>query len=164
MSESAIPSLQETFARVLRNENIQSPPNPDHNSALVSRGGFRGGFRGGSRGGYRAGTRGGHTDRTIELRATIPESDNVECYYCHEFGHTKRTLRSFWPDTQGARLRMLPLRQIALLLFRQKNMHDFWGLKIPLRRLLHLLRQVTLPHAYYLLPPNGSLIRVLQTT
>ncbi|KAJ9553858.1 hypothetical protein OSB04_017903 [Centaurea solstitialis] len=90
LSESAIPSLQETFARVLRSESVQPSPNPEHNSALVSRGGFRGGSRGGSRGGHRGGTRGGHT-RTTEPRATIPDSDVVECYYCHELGHTKRT-------------------------------------------------------------------------
>ncbi|KAJ9564855.1 LOW QUALITY PROTEIN: hypothetical protein OSB04_000821 [Centaurea solstitialis] len=38
LSESAIPSLQETFARVLRSESVQPSPNPEHNSALVSRG------------------------------------------------------------------------------------------------------------------------------
>ncbi|KAJ9544458.1 hypothetical protein OSB04_024165 [Centaurea solstitialis] len=93
LSESAIPSLQETFARVLRNESTQPSPNPEHKSALVSRGEFRGGFRGGSRGGHRGGTRGGHTNRTTEPRATIPDSDVVECYYCHELGHTKRTCK-----------------------------------------------------------------------
>ncbi|KAJ9548762.1 hypothetical protein OSB04_021305 [Centaurea solstitialis] len=93
LSESAIPSLQETFARVLRSESVQPSPNPEHNSALVSRGGFCGGSRGGSRGGHRGGTRGGHTGRTTEPRATIPDSDVVECYYCHELGHTKRTCK-----------------------------------------------------------------------
>ena len=93
LNESAIPSLQETFARVLRNESIQSPQPSDHNSALVSRGGFHGGSRGGSRGGHRGGSRGGHSDRTTESRVAISTSDDVECYYCHDFGHTKRTCK-----------------------------------------------------------------------
>ncbi|KAI3718456.1 hypothetical protein L6452_19328 [Arctium lappa] len=93
LNESAIPPLQETFAHVLRNENLQSFQTLDHNSALVSRGGFHGGFRGGSCGGHIGGSRCGHSDRPTDSRATIPDSDDVECYYCHEFGHTKRTCK-----------------------------------------------------------------------
>ncbi|KAJ9542961.1 hypothetical protein OSB04_029467 [Centaurea solstitialis] len=84
---------QETFAHVLRNKSVQPSPNPEHNSALVSRGGFHGGFRGGSRGGHRGGTKGGHTGRTTEPHTTIPDSDIDECYYCHELGHTKRACK-----------------------------------------------------------------------
>ncbi|KAJ0885211.1 putative RNA-directed DNA polymerase [Helianthus annuus] len=94
LNEPTIPSLQETFARILRHEpNISSPPPsalPTSTSALVGRGGFRGGFRGGSRGGYRGdhrgGSRGNYGDRTS---TTTTEPGQVECFYCHELGHTK---------------------------------------------------------------------------
>ncbi|KAJ9541146.1 hypothetical protein OSB04_027652 [Centaurea solstitialis] len=90
LNESMIPSLQETFARVLRNEEFQFAKPSDHNSTLVSRGGYhRGGFRGGYRGGYRGGSRGGHNDQTRDLRGLNFDSGKVECYYCHELGHTK---------------------------------------------------------------------------
>ncbi|CAA0834953.1 Unknown protein [Striga hermonthica] len=92
LSESAIPSLQETFSRFLRTEEMQSPTIGTHisqHSAMVSRGASqgvsRGGSRRGSRGGSRGGTRGGPTNRG----SRNPESDQVECYYCHELGHTK---------------------------------------------------------------------------
>ncbi|KAJ9542741.1 LOW QUALITY PROTEIN: hypothetical protein OSB04_029247 [Centaurea solstitialis] len=89
LNESAIPSLQETFARVLRHEDFQSVQPPDNHSALVSRGGYRGGFRGGFRRGYRGGSTGGHNNRTTDPRGFNSDSSHVECYYCHEMGHTK---------------------------------------------------------------------------
>ncbi|XP_071738958.1 uncharacterized protein [Rutidosis leptorrhynchoides] len=84
LNESTIPSLQETFSRVLRHEDVKTPQVSEHNTALISRGGFRGGGR--SRGGYRGSYRGGHTDRITEE----PTKSGVECFYCHELGHTKR--------------------------------------------------------------------------
>ncbi|CAA0822624.1 Unknown protein [Striga hermonthica] len=91
LSESAIPSLQETFSRFLRTEEMQSPTIGTHisqHSAMVSRGASqcvsRGGSRRGSRGGSRGGTRGGSNRGSRN-----PKSDQVECYYCHELGHTK---------------------------------------------------------------------------
>ncbi|XP_071739152.1 uncharacterized protein [Rutidosis leptorrhynchoides] len=88
LNESTIPSLQETFARVLRHEDVKTPQVSEHNTALISRGGFRGGgrSRGGYRGSYRGSSRGGHTDRITEE----PTNSGVECFYCHELGHTKR--------------------------------------------------------------------------
>ena len=81
LNESAIPSLQETFARVLRNEDFQSVPPPDHHSALASRGGYRGGYRGGSRGGsrggYRGSFRGGHNDQTTYSRGSNSGSSHI---------------------------------------------------------------------------------------
>ncbi|KAK6149139.1 hypothetical protein DH2020_016664 [Rehmannia glutinosa] len=55
-----------------------------------ARGGFRGGSRRGSRGGNRDGSRGGSTSRGSTSRGSrTSESDEVECFYCHEYGHTK---------------------------------------------------------------------------
>ena len=66
LNESDIPSLQDTFARVLRNETVEPSHVSAPNSALISRGGSRGGFRGGFRGGSRGGSRGGHNDRVVD--------------------------------------------------------------------------------------------------
>ncbi|KAJ9565708.1 hypothetical protein OSB04_001674 [Centaurea solstitialis] len=78
LSESAIPSLQETFARVLRSERVQPSPNPEHNSALVSRGGFRGGSRGGLVEDIEGALELGHTKRTCKkLLARYPRSSSA---------------------------------------------------------------------------------------
>ncbi|KAK6124777.1 hypothetical protein DH2020_041467 [Rehmannia glutinosa] len=59
------------------------------NSALISRGGARGGFRGGPRRGSRGGNRGALRGGPTSRGSRTSESAEVECFYCHEFGHTK---------------------------------------------------------------------------
>ncbi|KAK6118867.1 hypothetical protein DH2020_047387 [Rehmannia glutinosa] len=89
LSESVIPSLQEIFSRFLRTEDIRpSHPTPQ-NSALISRGSTRGGFRGGSRRGSRGGNRGGSRGGSTSRGSRTSESGEVECFYCHEYRHTK---------------------------------------------------------------------------
>ncbi|KAK9073711.1 hypothetical protein SSX86_006305 [Deinandra increscens subsp. villosa] len=92
LNESAIPSLQETFARILRHKSMSPKTSSASNSALISRGGFRGGYRGGHRGGHRGGSEGSYTDRRVQ-RVPTTEDGNIECYYCHELGHTKFTCK-----------------------------------------------------------------------
>ncbi|KAK9063841.1 hypothetical protein SSX86_017713 [Deinandra increscens subsp. villosa] len=89
LNESKIPTLQETFARILRNESTPAHISTASNSALVSRGGFRGNFRGGSRGGHRGNYRNTSGYHSPAQNAPTTDQSNMECYYCHELGHTK---------------------------------------------------------------------------
>ena len=91
LNESEIPSLRDTFARVLRNETLQSPHTLAPNSALVSRGGFQGG------------SRNGHNDQVGDSQGS--NSDEVECYYCHELGHTTRNCKKLLAKKKGSSAR-----------------------------------------------------------
>nr|GEY47753.1 uncharacterized protein [Tanacetum cinerariifolium] len=79
LNESEIPSLTDTFARVIRNETLQSPHSSASNSALVSRGRSQGGYRN------------GNNDRVGDSEGF--NFDEVECYYCPELGHTRRNCK-----------------------------------------------------------------------
>lgn len=98
LNESTIPSLHETFAKILRHADLQSPQTPPLNSALVSRGGFRGNFRGGYRGSNRGTSRGGRNNRAPDSH--LQNLDDFECYYCHELGHTKCTCKKLLAKNQ----------------------------------------------------------------
>ncbi|GKC31170.1 retrovirus-related pol polyprotein from transposon TNT 1-94, partial [Tanacetum coccineum] len=100
LNESEIPSLQDTFARVLRNETVEHSHVSAPNSAFIIRGGSRGGFRGGSCGGSRVGSRGGHNDRVVDSGGS--SYDNIECYYCHEMGHTTHTCKKLLAKKKGS--------------------------------------------------------------
>ncbi|GJY74948.1 hypothetical protein Tco_0479379 [Tanacetum coccineum] len=68
LNETEIPSLQDTFARVIRNETLQSPHTLASNSALVSRGRFEGGSRNGNS--DRVGdSQGFNSDETVTIYA-----------------------------------------------------------------------------------------------
>ncbi|GJZ41481.1 polyprotein [Tanacetum coccineum] len=91
LNESEIPSLKDTFARVIRNETFQSPHSSDSNSALISRGRFQGG------------SRNGNSDRVGDSQGF--NSDEVKCYYCHELGHTTRNYKKLLAKKKGSSAR-----------------------------------------------------------
>nr|GEW75791.1 polyprotein, putative [Tanacetum cinerariifolium] len=91
LNESEIPSLTDTFARVIRNETLQSPHSSTSNSALVSRGRSQGGYRN------------GNNDRVGDSEGF--NFDEVECYYCHELGHTIRNCKKLLAKSKGSSTR-----------------------------------------------------------
>nr|GEY80722.1 uncharacterized protein [Tanacetum cinerariifolium] len=91
LNETKISSLQDTFARVIRNETLQSPYTLASNSALVNRDGFQGG------------SRNSNSDRVGDSQGF--NSYEVECYYCHELGHTTRNCKKFLAKKNGSFVR-----------------------------------------------------------
>ncbi|GJU60509.1 polyprotein [Tanacetum coccineum] len=89
--ETEIPSLQDTFARVIHNETLHSPHALAFISSLVSRGRFQGGFRN------------GNSDRVGDSQGF--SSDEVECYYYPELGHTIRNCKKLLVKTRGSSAR-----------------------------------------------------------
>nr|GEW64498.1 hypothetical protein [Tanacetum cinerariifolium] len=76
---------------IIRCETFQSPHLSDFNSALISHGRFQGGFRNNNSG--RVGDSKGFN------------SIEVECYYCHELGHTRRNCKKILAKSKGSSAR-----------------------------------------------------------
>ncbi|GKC59719.1 putative retrotransposon protein [Tanacetum coccineum] len=71
--------------------SADSPHSSASNSALVSRGGSQGGYRN------------GNNDRVGDSQGF--NSDEVECYYCHELGHTRRNCKKLLAKSKGSSAR-----------------------------------------------------------
>ncbi|GKF10649.1 polyprotein, partial [Tanacetum coccineum] len=86
-----------------------SPHTLASNSALVSRGGFQGG------------SRNSNSDRVGGSQGF--NSGEVECYYCHELGHTTRNCKKLLAKKKGSSARASATSDKTVTIFAKQYAH-----------------------------------------
>jgi hypothetical protein len=106
LNEYEVYSLQDTYALVLRYETLESPHILASNSALLSRGGFR------------DGSRSHHNNRVVDSQGF--SFDELECYYCHELGHTMHNFKILLAKKNGSSTRTLAIFDKTATIYAEK--------------------------------------------